>query len=256
VSDEDEATVQEFAKDGKFKYHVAVDNDKNTNGVYMAGVPGIPHAFVIDQQGVVVWAGHPMAGLDAVVEKVIAGKFDAAKAKQVDGMHKELNDVLRSSRGQDLDGIAAACDKILDVAPEDDNAFGFRTQVFQAKKDAAGYKALVAKILPKIDGDWRALNNVAWKLATDGDMGWRDVAVAFKTAKRAVEITQSKESGPLDTLARVYCEAGLIDQAIDAQKKAVALDATDEGMKKTLAYYESCAELRKQVGGAPAKAKK
>jgi peroxiredoxin len=255
VSTEELDTVKEFAKDGKFKYHVAVDNDKNTNGAYMEGVPGIPHAFVVDQQGVVVWAGHPMAGLDAVVEKVLAGKFDMAKAKQIAGMHKDLESVLTSSRGQDLDGIAAACDKILDAAPEDSQAFDIRSKVYRAKQDVAGFKALVAKIVPKVDSDWRALNSVAWQIATDGDMNWRDIATAFKAAKRAVEVSQSKESDPLDTLARVYAEAGLIDQAIETQKKAVALDASDEGAKKTLAYYESCAELRKQVGGAPGKKK-
>jgi len=249
VSDEDEATVKEFAKDGKFKYHVAVDNDKNTNGVFMAGVNGIPHAFVIDQQGVVVWAGHPMGGLDAVVEKVLGGKYDVAKAKQVAELHKDL-DATTHTRSQDPDQIAAAADKILDVAPEDSEAFNVRCDVFKYRKDLPGYKALVAKVLPKIDGDWRALNNVAWKLATDGDLSWRDAATALKAAKRGVEVSQSKESGILDTLARVYFEAGCVDQAIDAQKKAVALDDKDEDMKKVLAYYESCAELKKQVGGA------
>ncbi len=256
MSDEDEATVKEFAKDGKFKYHVAVDDNRNTNGVYMAGVPGIPHAFVVDQQGVVVWAGHPMDGLDAVVEKVLAGKYDMAKAKQVAALRKDLAEVASSSRGQDLDGIAAACDKILDVAPEDGQAFDIRTKVFHAKKDVPGFKALVAKVLPKIDGDWRALNSVAWTLATDGDLSWRDAATAFKAAKRAVEVSQSKESDALDTLARVYFETGLLDLAIETQKKALALDDKNEDMKKVLDYYTSCAEVRKQAGGAaPAKKK-
>jgi tetratricopeptide (TPR) repeat protein len=256
VSDEDEATVKEFAKDGKFKYHVAVDNDKNTNGAYMAGVGGIPHAFVINQQGIVVWAGHPRGGLDVVVEKVLSGKFDVEKAKQAAALHKELDGVLTSSRGQDLDGIGAACEKILEVAPEDTQAFDIRAKVFRARQDLPGFKAFVAKILPKVDSDWRALNGIAWTTAVDGDLSWRDIATAFKAAKRAVELTQSKESDALDTLARVYAEAGLIDQAIETEKKAVALDDKDEGTKKTLAYYESCAELKKQVGGASPPKKK
>jgi tetratricopeptide (TPR) repeat protein len=196
-----------------------------------------------------------MGGLDAVVEKVLAGKYDMAKAKQVAGLQKDLQDVLNSSRGQDLDGIGAACDKILDLAPEDAQAFDIRTKVLHAKKDLAGFKALLAKLLPKIDADWRALNGIAWQLATDADLSWRDAATALKASKRAVEVSQSKEADAFDTLARVYFETGLLDQAIDTQKKALALDDKNEDLKKVLDYYQSCAEVRKQAGSAAPKKK-
>jgi hypothetical protein len=47
------------------------------------GIGGIPHAFVVDKNGKLAWHGHPMAGLDKVLEEMIAGKYDleAAKAK-------------------------------------------------------------------------------------------------------------------------------------------------------------------------------
>lgn len=88
-------------------------------------------------------------------------------------------------------------------------------------------------------------------------MSWRDPAAALKAAKRAVELSGGKESAPTDTLARAYFEAGMLDQAIETQKKACSLDDKDEDLKKTLAYYTACAEVRKQAGGAdPAKAGK
>ena len=251
VSDEDAEKVREFAKDGKFKYHVAVDKDRNTNGVYMEGVPGIPHAFVVDKQGVVVWKGHPMAGLDGVLEKVLAGKFDVGKAKEADALKKDMERLFAT---QDLDQIGAAADKLLAVAPDDADGFRVKTLVMKNKKDSAAYRAFVGGLAAKVNDDSQALNAIAWNLATDTGLEWRDNAVAMKCAKRAVELSAGKDAAILDTLARVYFETGMLDAAIETQRKALALDAKDEAMKKTLSYYESCAEVRKQNGGAaPAK---
>jgi hypothetical protein len=38
---------------------------------------GIPHAFVVDGTGRIVWHGHPRGGLDEVLEKLVAREFDA-----------------------------------------------------------------------------------------------------------------------------------------------------------------------------------
>jgi tetratricopeptide (TPR) repeat protein len=218
----------------------------------MEGVPGIPHAFVIDQKGVVVWAGHPMAGLDEVVEKVVAGKFDMAKSKQTTDLEKEMQSLFQSN---DPDQIGPAADKLLAVAPGNSNGLDAKCWCLKNKKDkdVAAYKAFFTQLLTKIDDDWRALNGVAWKLANDEDLAWRDPATALKAAKRGVEVSQSKEGDILDTLARVYFETGMLDQAIDTQKKALALDDKNEDYKKVLDYYQSCAAVRKQAGGAAPK---
>lgn len=72
VTDEDPADVNPFlAKMGeKMDYRVAIDRNKATNKALM--VPfrqeGIPHAFVIDKLGRIVWHGHPM---DPLMGKLI-----------------------------------------------------------------------------------------------------------------------------------------------------------------------------------------
>jgi cytochrome c biogenesis protein CcmG/thiol:disulfide interchange protein DsbE len=35
------------------------------------GVTGIPHAFVVDADGIIVWTGHPLDGLEEVIEAYI-----------------------------------------------------------------------------------------------------------------------------------------------------------------------------------------
>ena len=68
-----------------FKYAVAMDE----NGVMddwqsRYKVQGIPHAYVIDHEGRVRWSGHPMAGLDGVLERLV-GELKQWQAKQAGG---------------------------------------------------------------------------------------------------------------------------------------------------------------------------
>ena len=71
ITSESPAKVQEFIKSTPMKYHVGIDSGK-TGAVYMKGVRGIPHAFVVDREGKVAWHGHPMGGMDAAIEKLVA----------------------------------------------------------------------------------------------------------------------------------------------------------------------------------------
>ena len=50
-----------------------------TSYVKAFGVNGIPHALIIDREGIVAWRGHPMSGMDEVLAKVVDGNFDAEK---------------------------------------------------------------------------------------------------------------------------------------------------------------------------------
>ena len=56
-------------------YAVAVDPKQTVTAAYMDafGRGTIPTAFVVDAQGKIAWVGHPMDGLDAVLEKLVSG---------------------------------------------------------------------------------------------------------------------------------------------------------------------------------------
>ena len=84
VSNEKSDVVKKFVtKMGdKMDYAVAIDGGKTSEGYMEAfNINGIPHAFVVDKDGRIVWQGHPMAGLDTTLEKVVNGKYDLASAK-------------------------------------------------------------------------------------------------------------------------------------------------------------------------------
>jgi thiol-disulfide isomerase/thioredoxin len=80
VSDEPVSTVKPFVGKmaDKMDYTVACDDNRITYSGYMDayGFNGIPTAFIVGRDGRVLWTGHPMSGLDAALEKAVAGKLE------------------------------------------------------------------------------------------------------------------------------------------------------------------------------------
>jgi len=111
ITNESASKVQQFIKSLPMKYHVGIDTGK-TGEAYMKGVPGIPHAFVVDQKGKVAWHGHPMAGMDKVIEKLVA-EGGGGGSIDVEGMDP-LDAALTLSTSADLP--ARDLDKALELA--------------------------------------------------------------------------------------------------------------------------------------------
>jgi len=65
LTNEPRETVEPFVEKMKMLYPIG--GGSPSGGAY--GVRGIPHAFIISPAGEVVWEGHPMAGLEAAIEK-------------------------------------------------------------------------------------------------------------------------------------------------------------------------------------------
>ena len=73
VTSEAEETVRPFIEKMDMKYLVAIDTNRTFSETYMDGVPGIPHAFIIDTNGMVVWSGHPADGSRRLAERSACG---------------------------------------------------------------------------------------------------------------------------------------------------------------------------------------
>jgi thiol-disulfide isomerase/thioredoxin len=75
VSNESLDEVKPFVKDqgDKMDYNVAVDKSDATSQAYMSafGIDSIPHAFLVDRKGKIVWHGHPMdKGFEPTIAKL------------------------------------------------------------------------------------------------------------------------------------------------------------------------------------------
>lgn len=76
---EGEDNVKPFVESLALPYWIAMDPNKTTAETWMKGVEGIPHAFIVDTNGLVVWVGHPMDGVREALLDVTSEVFDQEK---------------------------------------------------------------------------------------------------------------------------------------------------------------------------------
>ncbi len=88
-----------------------------------------------------------------------------------------------------------------------------------------------------------AHNNLAWLYAACDDQNFRDPKAALAHAERAVELSQWKEGEFIDTLAEAYYVNGDFQQAVEIQKKALALLPDNPELQEHMARYRKAAEI-------------
>ena len=107
VSDEEPSKVKPFVDEqgDKMDYTVALDRNGKTSAGYMEryGINGIPHAFVVDKEGRIAWHGHPMSGLDRVLDQMAANTFDLALEKKREGGTRKIQEYFEMAMRGDED---------------------------------------------------------------------------------------------------------------------------------------------------------
>lgn len=215
VSDESTSVVESYVKKmgDTMDYTVAVDKDEKTSRGYMSafGVRGIPHAFIVDQKGNVVWHDHPMSNLEAVIDRVLAGNFDSKKYQA------ERAEIEKRQQAAMI-SIDAYAQGLIDGKP-------------------------LSEIRPKADefmklaeAEVELLNNVAWALLTSNQFPNRDLDLIETMAKKAVDASKGEDANALDTYAYSLFKNGKVAEAIKVQEKALSLEI-DEETKETLTEH-------------------
>jgi thiol-disulfide isomerase/thioredoxin len=212
ISDEPADTVKPFVErlSEKMGYRVAIDTSRSTHAAYLEafGVRSIPHAFVVDKNSVLAWHGHPMLGLDKVLEEILAGRFDLESARR--SLHAEQ--------------LAVQYFSLLRAGGNDANAKELGNQVLDG---AAKNPAL--------------LNEFAWSLLTDNRIKVPDLDLALRAAKLAYDATSGNDPAVVDTYARAMFRRGRKAEAIKLQKEAIAIckdERTRAQLETTLKEYQ------------------
>jgi tetratricopeptide (TPR) repeat protein len=95
------------------------------------------------------------------------------------------------------------------------------------------------------------LNQIAWVILTGDMVKHRDLQLAVTLSKKAVDASEAKNAGIIDTYARALFESGNVTEAIAQQQKAVNL-AEDEEVKQeltaTLKKYQNQGAAKPPVG--------
>lgn len=69
VTDEPNAVIRKFQKEIPMDYAVATDTGGRLNE--KMGIKGIPHAFLVNKDGTIVWEGHPGSMPESEIEKIL-----------------------------------------------------------------------------------------------------------------------------------------------------------------------------------------
>ena len=252
LSDETAAKVKPFVTEmgAQMEYRVGLAS-KETHAAYMEGIDGIPHAFLIDASGTVLWQGHP-GQISGPLEQAVSGKFDAGKVKSVAKAEKELQAMLQG-RQPDVVKALAKCDEILALDPFNEQTLTIRVAIGKFQKNPAVVRETITRLPLEQIGAEQA-NALAWQRVTDEDLPYRNLDLALILVDRALMLDPGAASF-LDTKARILYSIGSLEEAVQVQEQAVKAGQDQADMIATLAFYRGLLELRaKRLGGAPVKA--
>jgi membrane associated rhomboid family serine protease/Flp pilus assembly protein TadD len=88
-----------------------------------------------------------------------------------------------------------------------------------------------------------AHNNLAWLYATSDDPKYHDPKAALDHAQHAVDLTHWKVAGFIDTLAEAYFANGIYQEAVNTQKKALALEPNNSELQEHMSRYRKAAGI-------------
>jgi thiol-disulfide isomerase/thioredoxin len=253
VWESDEGGVEPFVKKmgDRMTYRVALD-DKNggkkgamaVNWMDAADQHGIPTAFVVNQEGKIAWIGHPMALDRTLLDRILMGQYDLAKAaveheksqevarRQME-LYRKLNTGLKN---HDWDAAETAVTALEQARPEAER-YGFgimRLKILLGQKDYAGAIKLGTSLMDAKPNEAMFLNGLAWTIVIQPGLDNRELlALAERLADRANTAAHGKVPAILDTLARARFLNGKTEDAIALEQQAVDL-STDDSEKQLL----------------------
>ena len=241
-------TVEEFVKEmgDQMDYNVAIDGPKGTMAktwMEAAEQNGIPTAFIVNKDGLIVWIGHPMM-MDDVLAKVVEGNYDVQTAKaefERQKAEEEAMEKLYAKLGEaygsgDIDAVIKELDKAIAEMPViKDTLLELKLQILMEEKPEQVVS--LARELFKGDkkDDATFLNNTAWWMVEEDKPPVKmDYKLALAMAERACELTKHEDPMNLDTLALAHFRNGNVKKAIEIQEKAIKLLAKDERVSKEM----------------------
>ncbi len=251
ISNEEAAVIERFIKKKvKMDYHVGQDDEMQTNSEWCDDIEAIPFAFLVDKTGTVVWRGNPLADsdvMDQAIHEVLAGKYDLEAARLValsEQKYEQLWEELQAAQlGGERERIPKIADEMIQLRPRDLRAYQIKRMYLIEKGLTEELQALEAMMEKRLRDSPRALFELVW-IELNKDLATRSPGLMLRCAERVNKLKQRRDPDALALLARVQCEMGLVDEAIESQRKAAALapDEAREYHRRLLAYYKSVEE--------------
>jgi thiol-disulfide isomerase/thioredoxin len=192
--------------------------------------------------------GKELEALDAELGGIQPGnKFNAAEIRnyiKFQALQKDY--AMAVMAGNSTTNLARLEQKLVEVAPADFDLPDFKEMVALDKDFSEYMRAATGKgdtnripeltkrlAATKIKG-FEPLLQVAWNIVQGKSLQPRDLDLAATMAKRAVELTAEKDGDALFVYGRTLYESGKVAEAINWQKKALALAGENEQSRARL----------------------
>ena len=255
-----QAVVTQFVKQqgDAMGYTVAFDQSGTTSQKYLlaSGAQGIPHAYLVDHKGTIVWQGSPLQEspvhppLESIVSGVLAGTFDYDKSNLI---IQKFQPVERYRQFGQWPEIQKVMRDILAIDPAHQIAMSWMMSGYMAPPgDLPGMTVWARGYVAEHQSNPLALSRLADLLGSIPDPGMRLPDLALTAARRAYESGRAK---PQPEYAASYAAAlfqiGKLDRAVALQQEAATLaqGAEKKTLQAILDYYKTCKKLFDETGG-------
>jgi len=264
ISNEEAEDVKKFIEKKKMNmpYFVGLDDEMGTNEAYMKDVRGIPHCYVVDKSNTIIWQGNPLdtAALDHVVKEVLAGRFNVESAKAEAAAAEKYNETMTMLQAayaeRNEEKMFKLVDELIALKPREVRAYQIKRQLLTEFGKQDQLAAWDEKIFTVLAEDLEAMSSIA-EMQLHAELHERNPALMLRAARRADELCKGRDADVLATLAQVQCQLGMVNEAIETQKRAVGLAGDEEidSYRKVLAYYQSVKKLGADGAGDEKSAK-
>ncbi len=265
ISNEEPETIQAFI-DQKLKmpYCVGSDDEMKTSTAWVDDIETIPHAFLIDKTGTVVWSGSSAADagtMDVVIKDVLAEKYDLEAAKNAaatERKFKELQvDLQASYAAKDKEKIFKTVDAMIALRPRMLRPYlskRYFLREFEREDELPAIETLIETTFADSIEDLR----MVVQIELSAPLTSRSPGLMLRCAERVNDLGKRRDPESLASLARIQCELGFVSAAVLNQSEALSLAPDDEVdvYKKVLTYYLAVKKLAKEHGDGPSSKKK
>jgi len=232
-------TIEEFLKTNGDQIEFSVGKALvELSDKYMAGVSGVPYAYLINKDGLIIWKGHP-AGIDTILAKAMEGRIDMEQLKNVAQLEASLDNALKTNNPETIMPIN---EKLLAADPANEKALEVGMSSAKYKRNPAMVKEIFDRVpLSELNGEKASL--FAAMLISENDLAYRYPEAALRFSFHALS-KEPKNDSYMDIYARVLYSLGDIDRAILWEKKAIAANPAGTVYQTNLGYYMAIKAVR------------
>jgi tetratricopeptide (TPR) repeat protein len=217
----------------------------------MAGIAGIPHAFLVDAKGKLIWHCHPVE-IDAILDSYITGNITDKKLIEL-SVYKNSYDTTMEEISQGGENAGELIKDLFDTAKKMLAIYPEQPQVFQTIVYFAsiiGENELIESLCKSINKNSFSPETLVNFVSTGLLEFASNSKIALSNSIDWVEYAMKKKpDNPffLSIYARILYLIGFLEKATEIQKKAVSLNLEDATLKATLQNYLNFKELQKKI---------